>query len=93
MVLLEAMACGVPCIAFDCPYGPADIIKNGEDGFIVNYLDITELSQRICEIIENTEMRKKMGELARQNVLRFNKDLIMEKWMELFTNLSKKNIN
>jgi glycosyltransferase involved in cell wall biosynthesis len=89
MVLLEAMACGVPCVAFDCPYGPADIIKNGEDGFIVNYLDIKELSHRICDIIENTEMRKKMGELAKQNVLRFNKDLIMKKWMDLFTNLSR----
>lgn len=89
MVLLEAMACGVPCVAFDCPYGPADIIKNGEDGFLVHYLDYIELSKRICEIIENTDLRKKMGKSAKQNVLRFSKDFIMNKWIDLFSDLSQ----
>ena len=87
MVLLEAMACGVPCVAFNCPYGPADIIKDGEDGFLVEHLNSDALAKRICDLIEDETLRKKMGALAKRNIQRFNKDNIMKEWMHLFENL------
>lgn len=90
MVLLEAMACGVPCVAFNCPYGPADIIKDGEDGFLVEHLNSNALALRICELIENETLRKEMGAAARRNVQRYGKEYIMQQWTELFTSLLTK---
>jgi len=87
MVLIEAMACGVPVVSFDCPWGPADIIKNGEDGFLVEYLNTDEAAQRVCQLIENPIMRKKMGANARKNIQRYNRDIVMKQWSDLFENL------
>lgn len=84
MTILEAMACGVPCVSFDCPYGPHNIIKDGEDGFLVEYLNSQALGNNICDLIENEELRIRLGHNARVNVQRFSEDIIMKKWIELF---------
>ncbi len=89
MVLLEAMACGVPCVAFDCPYGPRNIIRNGEDGILVEYLNSQALADSICQLIENKELRKEMGIKARTNVQRFSQESIMNQWIQLFNSLVK----
>ena len=89
MVLIEAMACGVPCVSFDCPYGPADVIKDGEDGFIVRYLDSKELADKICFLIENEETRKLMGRKARENIRRYSRETVMRKWTDLFEKVLK----
>ena len=88
MVLLEAMACGVPCISFDCPYGPADIIRNGEDGFLVEHLNTRALANSICQLIEQPELRKQFGEKAKKNITRYSKDNVMKQWTELFNELT-----
>ena len=88
MVLLEAMACGVPCISFDCPYGPADIIRNGEDGFLVEHLNTRALANSICQLIEQPELRKQFGEKAKKNIIRYSKDNVMKQWTELFNELT-----
>lgn len=89
MVLVEAMACGVPVVSFDCPWGPAEIIKNGEDGFLVQYLNTDEAAHRVCQLIEDPEQRKSMGTKARINVQRYNRDAVMHQWMTLFDRLRK----
>lgn len=90
MVLIEAMACGVPCVSFDCPAGPSQIIKDDEDGFLAVNGDIAELADKICYLIEHDEVRKKMGAMARTNVKRFDKNVVMKKWMDLFGVLAAK---
>lgn len=88
LVLVEAMACGLPVVSFNCPWGPADIIKDGEDGFLVEYLNTDEAAQRVCQLIEDTELRKKMGAKARVNVQRYKREVIMRQWIDLFNSLS-----
>lgn len=82
--LLEAMTCGVPCAAFDCKYGPSDIICDGEDGFLVPFLDYDKFINCINYLIENPETRKSMGKKAQTNIQRFRIDNIMPRWVKLF---------
>lgn len=84
MVLLEAMACGVPCVSFDCPHGPRNIISNGEDGYLVEYLNSNALADKICELIENRDLRVKLGANGHRNVIKFLPDAIMHQWVDLF---------
>lgn len=90
LVILEGMACGVPFVSFDCPYGPRTIIKDGEDGLVVEYLNSQALAEGICHLIEDEPLRKKMGAQARKNILRYSKDVVMKQWVDLFESLTKK---
>lgn len=89
MVLLEAMACGLPCVSFDCPYGPRNVITDGEDGFLVDYLNSKALADSICKLIENEALRKQMGKNGRNNVLRYSRENIMPQWISLFESITK----
>lgn len=82
--LVEAMTCGVPCVAFDCKYGPSDIIRNGEDGCLVPFLDYDKFVDRISYLIENTATRKSMGKKAQTNIQRYKLENIMPRWVKLF---------
>lgn len=89
MTLIEAMACGIPCISFTCPNGPADIIKNNEDGILVDNGNVNQLAEKIIYLIEHEQERTKMGEKAKENVKRYMPDIIMQKWISLFESLKK----
>ena len=87
MVLAEAMACGIPCISFDCPYGPRNIITNNEDGILVENDNIIEFAKQIKNLIENPDMRIGMGKKARNNIKRLMVENIATQWQTLFDNL------
>ena len=87
MVLIEAMACGVPCVSYDCPCGPSDIIRSGEDGFLVPNHDTDGFTQKLLELIENRELRLKMGAQAKINVKRYLPEVVVKQWDELFKSL------
>ena len=89
MVLLEAMACGLPCVSFDCPYGPRNVITDGEDGFLVDYLNSKALADSICKLIEDEGLRKQMGKNGRNNVLRYSRESIMPQWISLFESITE----
>lgn len=84
MVLIEAMSCGVPCISFDCPYGPSDIIKNEIDGFLVENGNFDALADTINLLIYNSDLRTQMGKNAKENAKRYLPENIMYQWDELF---------
>ena len=88
MVILEAESFGVPVVSFACPCGPRDIIRDGEDGFLVPNGDVQQLAGRLMELMENENMRKEMGRKAFLNSKRFSEEVVMEKWMWLFHQLT-----
>ena len=90
LVLPEAMSCGLPVVSFDCPYGPADIITDGVDGFLIKNRDIGEFADRVCQLIEDKELRVRMGQAAIKSSQRYRADVIMPKWKELFESLCQK---
>jgi glycosyltransferase involved in cell wall biosynthesis len=89
MVLIEAMVCGLPIVSFDCPNGPSEIIKNGENGFLIKEGNIEAMANKICYLIDNEEKRISMGKNACQNVKQYMPELIMQKWIDLFSSLKK----
>lgn len=84
LVLPEAMSCGLPVIAFNCPYGPADIITNDEDGFLIENRDVMAFANKIIYLIDNYPKRVEMGRKGIQSSQRFHSDNIMYKWHSLF---------
>ena len=91
MVITEAMSCGVPPVSFTCPCGPRDIIDDGKNGLLVENGNIEMLAEKICYLIENDEIRRKMGQQARIDVERFKIEQIAEQWKQLFEGLTLKN--
>ena len=90
MVLLEAMALGLPCVAYDCPVGPRSIIINNENGFLVEDGNIDSFVQKIELLIENENLKIKMGKNAKNSVSKYNLETIMQQWKSLFEELITK---
>lgn len=87
LVLVEAMSCGIPVVAFNCPYGPADIIKDSIDGFLVEDRNVEAFANRVCQLMENDDLRQQMGKSAILSAQRYKAEAIMPQWKSLFTNL------
>ena len=88
LVIPEAISCGLPVVVFDCPYGPADIITDGVDGFLIMNRDIGAFFNKVCLLIENEDLRKQMGQNGVLSSQRYRADIIMPKWIELFKQLT-----
>jgi glycosyltransferase involved in cell wall biosynthesis len=87
MVLIEAMSCGLPCIAFDCQWGPGEIIKDGVNGFLVPMGDYKQMVECITTLINDEKLRQTMSEQAKLTSERFNLPVIMRQWDSLFKTL------
>lgn len=84
VVLIEAIECGLPVVSYQCPYGPKDIISDGVDGFLIAVNDKQAMADRICQLIEDEELRHKMGAAAKLKAKRYHKESIIAQWMKLF---------
>jgi len=84
LVIAEAMATGVPPVAFAFHCGPRDIITDGVDGMIVEEGNITKLADAICYLIEHEDIRCKMGQEGIKSAERYREERIMERWIKLF---------
>lgn len=87
MVISEAMASGIPPVAFACPCGPKDIIEDGKNGLLVELGDIEGLADKICYLIENSDVRKTFGKAARIRSEIFKIETIALQWDTLFKEL------
>ena len=84
LVLVEAMACGLPVVSYACPCGPKDIITDKKNGFLVNVKDEITLANRINSLIENDALRKQMSREALKKSKTYNTNVIIAQWMKLF---------
>jgi glycosyltransferase involved in cell wall biosynthesis len=88
MVLVEAMSCGVPVVSFDAPSGPASIIHQGVDGYLVPNDDIPGLARQIIEVIEmGADGRKRLADAGLQNAAERTQPAISARWEQLLTDL------
>lgn len=86
LVITEAMECGLPTVAMDCPCGPCEILTP-ETGIVVPEQDIPAFRYALRCLMSNTSLRMEMGAAASHAVARFYPDVIMPQWMELFNGL------
>lgn len=87
LVMPEAMNYGLPVVAFDCPYGPADIITDGVDGFLIKDRSIEGFADRVCQLIEDEDLRRRMGAAGIKSSQRFSAENIMPMWKDFFESI------
>jgi glycosyltransferase involved in cell wall biosynthesis len=80
MVLLEAMSYGLPCISFDCPSGPSEIIQNGHNGYLVENGDNEKMISAIESIIVDPAKRRSFAAAALERANDFSPEKIYPVW-------------
>ncbi|GII58315.1 hypothetical protein Pth03_67040 [Planotetraspora thailandica] len=87
MVILEAMSKGLPVVSFDCPTGPAELITHGHDGLVIDFKKIVPLAEGICTLIEDQDMRAKLGAHALETAAGYDMEIIGNRWETFLTSL------
>lgn len=87
MVMIEAMACGLPAVSFDFKCGPKDVIDNGLNGLIVKEGDIEGLANAILSLTKDQELLGNMSKQARAVKEKYSEEAVMEKWSKLYSSL------
>ena len=87
LILIEAMSCGLPVVAFDCDNGPRSIITDGEDGLLVKNGDVNALAEKICWMIEHPLKRQQMGQIAWQHVASYCRETITQRYVSFLSSL------
>ena len=84
MVLVEAMACGLSVVSFNCPAGPDEIITDGVDGLLVPSGDVNALAEKLMTLMADEDLRQRLGKQARQTAQRYDMAVIANHWTTLF---------
>ena len=84
LVILEALKHGVPCVAYDCPFGPGSIIEDARSGFLVENGDTRLFAERVCRLIQDYELRAQFSKAGIERAKHFDVDVIMNQWRMLF---------
>jgi GalNAc-alpha-(1->4)-GalNAc-alpha-(1->3)-diNAcBac-PP-undecaprenol alpha-1,4-N-acetyl-D-galactosaminyltransferase len=84
-VLLEAMSLALPCVAFDCPSGPREILRGGEDGLLVPNGDAAALEAALLRLCTDPRLRGVLGARAAEGVrTRYALPTVLAQWDVLF---------
>lgn len=86
LVIIEAMACGIPVVSTDCPFGPSDLIDNGKTGLLAK-MEIEDLAEKMEWMISHEEERGVMGTNAYKKASQYRKEVVMPRWEEVYMNL------
>jgi len=86
-VLTEAMVAGLPIVAFDCPWGPGEILTADVDSILLPPEDVDALADAMLRLVRDVELRQRLGRAAQENVRRFERSQIMTHWDKLVSRL------
>lgn len=87
MCLLEAKTYALPCVSFDIPTGPNEIIEEGVNGYLVEPFDCNDMAEKINKLIESEVLLQEFAKNAKRNVEKFQMSSIMEKWNRVLDKL------
>jgi glycosyltransferase involved in cell wall biosynthesis len=83
-VIVEAMASGVPVVAYDCPYGPRDILQSEINGILVREGDVAGLAAALRRVLERPEFAESLRQAARVDATRYAQAVIAQSYLTLF---------
>ena len=89
LVIIEAMSCGVPVVAFNCPMGPDEIITDGEDGYLVPVGDVHALADKLQILMQDEDMQRRFSESACRHSAKYHLEEISRQWIHLFNQLKE----
>ena len=87
MVIVEAMACGLPVVSFDCPWGPGSIISDGRDGVLVENANVDALADKIIQVLSAKDYMHELAQNAIDKSKKYRLESIALKWKSLFESL------
>ncbi|MBR3287360.1 MAG: glycosyltransferase family 4 protein [Bacteroidales bacterium] len=87
MVMLEAMACGLPVVSFGFKCGPADLIRNGVNGFVVPDGDLDGLKDALLCLMNNLPLRQAQASAALETAAGYSEESVMKKWEDCFRSI------
>lgn len=82
LVLLESQSWGMPAISFDCPTGPKEVIRNNENGFLIDIDDNEGFISKLESLNEN-DIFYRLSRGAVNNSLMYDPEIIKQKWNDL----------
>lgn len=89
LVVQESLQQGCPVVAFDCNYGPADVIEDGVNGYLVPVDDVDAMADRIIKILTEQGLRDKLSANCAESIKKFSPEVVADKWARLFGKLLK----
>ena len=89
IVIIEAMSCGLPVVAFDCENGPRNIMTDGENGYLIPPFDVDAYAEKLIRLILDEPLRREIGANARKSSQRYAIDDIANQWKQLFEELDQ----
>jgi GalNAc-alpha-(1->4)-GalNAc-alpha-(1->3)-diNAcBac-PP-undecaprenol alpha-1,4-N-acetyl-D-galactosaminyltransferase len=87
-VIGEAMSSGLPVVAFDCIAGPSEMITDGKDGFLIPLYDYEMFEMRLVSLINEPDLRERLGLEARNSIRNFAIDRIGEDYYSFISSVN-----
>ncbi|MBQ6244024.1 MAG: glycosyltransferase family 4 protein [Bacteroidales bacterium] len=87
MVMIEAMACGLPVVSFDFPCGPKDLIREGENGLLVPEGNLDALASAMARMMSDENLRSSMSVKTAEIPQVYSEEVVMQQWTRCFQNL------
>jgi glycosyltransferase involved in cell wall biosynthesis len=88
LVLVEALALGIPIVASNCPAGPAEILAGGKHGLLVPPDNVSALADAIGQLLTDRDLRKRLSDTAMGRALAFSPEVVAQRWATLLRDLA-----